>query len=76
MGDRGTQTGGTTSTGVFGVEGEGSKFVYVFDRSGSMQGFQGRPLAAAKRELITSLESLESVHQFQVIFYNERPVCV
>jgi len=75
-GARGKQAGGATSTGVFGVEGEGSKFVYVFDRSGSMQGFQGRPLAAAKRELIASLDSLESVHQFQVIFYNERPyVC-
>jgi hypothetical protein len=75
-GSRGKSTGGYATTGVFGIEGQGSKFVYVFDRSGSMQGFQGRPLAAAKRELIASLSDLESVHQFQIIFYNERPyVC-
>jgi hypothetical protein len=60
-------------TGVFGVQGTGSKFVYVFDRSGSMEGFQGRPLAAAKRELLASLQDLGSMHQFQIIFYNERP---
>lgn len=60
-------------TGVFGVKGRGSKFVYVFDRSASMSGFEGRPLAAAKRELLASLESLGSVHQFQVIFYNQKP---
>lgn len=60
-------------TGVFGVKGRGSKFVYVFDRSASMSGFDGRPLRAAKRELIASLEQLRSVHQFQVIFYNQKP---
>lgn len=60
-------------TGVFGVTGRGTKFVYVFDRSGSMDGFQGRPLVAAKRELLASLDKLSSVHQFQIIFYNERP---
>ena len=60
-------------TGVFGVKGNGTKFVYVFDRSGSMDGFSGRPLAAAKRELLASLQDLGPVHQFQIIFYNERP---
>jgi hypothetical protein len=60
-------------TGVFGVKGQGTKFVYVFDRSGSMDGFAGRPLAAAKRELLASLGDLGQVHQFQIIFYNERP---
>jgi hypothetical protein len=63
---------GSTQVGVFGVTGKGTKFVYVFDRSGSMQGFQGRPLKAAKRELTSSLASLDSVNQFQIIFYNER----
>lgn len=43
--------GGTARTEVFGVYGTGSRFVYVFDRSGSMSGHGGRPLAAAKREL-------------------------
>ncbi|HTN76656.1 MAG TPA: hypothetical protein VL096_15465, partial [Pirellulaceae bacterium] len=61
-----------TETGVFGVKGRGTKFVYVFDRSGSMSGFGGRPLAAAKRELLASINDLDTVHQFQVIFYNER----
>jgi von Willebrand factor type A domain len=57
-------------TQVFGVRGKGSRFVYVFDRSSSME---GAPLAAAKRELIASLQSLQGVHQFQIIFYNEQP---
>jgi hypothetical protein len=57
-------------TRVFGVRGKGSRFVYVFDRSSSME---GAPLAAVKRELIGSLQSLQSVHQFQIIFYNEQP---
>jgi hypothetical protein len=52
---------------VFGVQGTGSKFVYVFDRSSSME---GPPLAAAKRQLINSLKSLESTHQFHIIFFN------
>ena len=42
---------------VFGVEGTGNKFVYVFDRSSSME---GAPLAAAKRQLIESLNSLDT----------------
>ncbi len=57
-------------TQVFGVRGKGTRFVYVFDRSSSMD---GAPLAAAKRELIGSLQSLQGVHQFQIIFYNEQP---
>jgi hypothetical protein len=65
--------GNQTRTSVFGAEGSGSKFVYVFDRSASMDGYQGRPLAAAKSELIASLQDLEQIHQFQIIFYNERP---
>jgi hypothetical protein len=54
---------------VFGVEGRGNKFVYVFDRSASME---GPPLAAAKRQLIQSLGSLAGVHQFHIIFFNQR----
>jgi len=65
--------GGRTRTSVFGVEGEGSKFVYVFDRSGSMGGAGRNALRAAKLELLKSLESLDQIHQFQIIFYNERP---
>jgi hypothetical protein len=64
--------GGGTQTQVFGIEGTGSRFIYVFDRSASMEGFRGRPMAAAKAELTASLRDLASVHQFQIIFYNER----
>jgi len=62
--------GGKARVRLFGVEGVGTKFVYVFDRSISME---GAPLRAAKRQLIASLESLESVHQFQIIFFNHKP---
>lgn len=65
--------GGTALTGVFGLQGEGHKFVYVFDRSGSMDGHGGAPLIAAKNELINSLQDLGQTHQFQIIFYNEEP---
>ena len=65
--------GGRTRTKVFGVEGEGSSFTYVFDRSLSMADYEGAPLRAAKRELIASLARLEDKHQFQIIFYNEKP---
>jgi hypothetical protein len=57
-------------TQLFGVRGKGSRFVYVFDRSSSME---GAPLVAAKRELIASLQSLQSMHQFQIIFYHQEP---
>jgi len=63
--------GGKARTGVFGIEGEGYKFVYVFDRSGSMGGSGRSALSAAKAELINSLKSLEQTHQFQIVFYNE-----
>jgi hypothetical protein len=71
-GPRGTGSG-RGQTQVFGVQGEGSSFLFVFDRSSSMGGFEGRPLASAKRELIASLENLEAVHRFQIIFYNQEP---
>lgn len=77
-----TQGGATGSVGkigankghtyLFGIQGVGNKFVYVFDRSASMEGYEGRPLAAAKTELRKSLEQLDAIHQFQIIFYNDR----
>ncbi|MFO7904808.1 MAG: hypothetical protein ACQESR_30590 [Planctomycetota bacterium] len=68
---RGHIKGNEAKTSVFGAEGVGNKFVYVFDRSASMDGYQGRPLRAAKRELNASLADLERVHQFQIVFYND-----
>ena len=55
---------------VFGVKAEGSKFVYVLDRSGSTE---GKLLAAAKAEILASIEKIDEVHQFQLVVYNERP---
>ncbi len=63
--------GGKVTTEVFGIKGTGSKFVYVFDRSKSMEGYQSRPLLAARQELLKSLDSLGDNHQFQIIFYND-----
>ena len=62
-------SGGKARVQIFGVEGTGTRFVYLFDRSVSME---GTPLAAAKRQLIQSLDSLDSIHQFQIIFFNHR----
>ena len=61
------------TTMVFGISGSGSRFVYVFDRSDSMNGFGGKPLRAAKLELIRSLRSLTDRQRFQLIFYNDKP---
>ena len=62
---------GQTKTTLFGVEAKGSSFVYVFDRSGSMDVPDGKPLRAAKAELLRSLDALSDVQQFQIIFYNQ-----
>lgn len=63
------ELGEKASVEYFGVRGEGTKFVYLVDRSASMD---GDPLAAAKQEMVQSLESLDEVHQFQIIFFNTR----
>jgi hypothetical protein len=61
-----------TRARLFGIEAEGNKFVYVFDRSASMGSGSGSPLASAKRELLKSLADLKETNQFQIIFYNEQ----
>lgn len=63
---------GGIRTGIFGLEAKGNRFVYVFDRSASMAEPDGRPLAAAKLELIRSIDELGDVQQLYVIFYNDR----
>ena len=63
---------GETTVQIFGTQGKGTKFMYVFDRSGSMA---GEPIRRAKAELIRSLDSLGDFHQFNIVFYNgERPL--
>ncbi|MEN1679349.1 MAG: hypothetical protein AAGJ46_07120 [Planctomycetota bacterium] len=69
-GRRRTAGGGEAAVSVFGVQGVGQKFVYAFDRSVSMS-VEGR-LVGAKRQLIESLAALESIHQFQIVFFNQR----
>ena len=66
--------GGKATVKVFGVEGTGYKFVYLFDRSRSMGGSGRNALMVAKNELMASIESLQETHQFQIIFYNDQQV--
>ncbi|QDV71477.1 hypothetical protein Poly24_52130 [Rosistilla carotiformis] len=66
-------SGSQHTTEVFGISGTGSRFVYVFDRSESMNGFGGRPLMAAKMQLVRSIQSLGPEQEFQIIFYNNQP---
>ena len=66
--------GGKARTSFFGLVGEGYKFVYVLDRSGSMGDCGAAALRAAKAELSASLNNLDTVHEFQVILYNQRPM--
>jgi hypothetical protein len=63
---------GQRRAGIFGLEAPGEKFVYVFDHSASMHEPAGQPLAAAKQELLASIDALGESQQFHVIFYNER----
>jgi hypothetical protein len=64
--------GAKATTMFFGVSGSGRKFVYVFDRSDSMNGNDALPLRSAKRELLRSLGLLTEDQSFQIIFYNNR----
>jgi len=68
---RGSGSGATV--GVFNLTGTGYRFAFVFDRSDSMRDPGNRPIQAAKAELIRALDSLQSVHQFLIVFYNEEP---
>jgi hypothetical protein len=77
--------GNQGSSSLFGLSAAGAKFVYVFDRSGSMRsefvfdygdGIENRvtPLALAKAELVRSLNQLSNKSHFQIIFYNDKPL--
>jgi hypothetical protein len=84
-GGGGNGGGGNGVTSVFGLAGEGGKFVYVFDRSESMNSvftlYSGQeiissitPLKSAKMEMSRSLAALGKANQFQIVFYNDEPV--
>ncbi|HTQ37758.1 MAG TPA: VWA domain-containing protein [Pirellulales bacterium] len=66
-------TANYSHTKLFGLEAQGDKFVYVFDRSGSMGDDGGKPLREAKKQLLASLAELDEHSQFYLIFYNEQP---
>ena len=55
---------------LLGIEGKGTKFVYVFDRSGSMGVPGNKPLNRAKSELLRSIDALTDLQQFYIIFYS------
>lgn len=70
------------TTGVFGIVSEGTRFIYVFDHSESMNStfsyqtegetvFSITPLVAAKAELLRSLNELDEKQQFHMLFYNQ-----
>ena len=64
---------GSAHTKFFGLEAQGTKFVYVLDRSGSMGDNHETKMKAAKDELLKSLQDLDERQQFYIIFYNETP---
>ena len=54
----------------FGIKAEGKVFIFVVDRSGSME--DGDRLDRAKRELIRTVGAMQPPQRFQVIFYNDQ----
>ncbi|MDR3181692.1 MAG: VWA domain-containing protein [Planctomycetaceae bacterium] len=61
--------GGANSVRLFDTAGKGTRFFYVFDRSGSMNGLR---MTKAKQELLQSIASLKETYQFNVLFYSGR----
>ena len=60
-------------TSLFGLPGNGSKFLYVLDTSESMTLPKGKPLASAKQEIIDSIDKLDKLCEFYIIHYNNVP---
>ncbi|MDR2345704.1 MAG: VWA domain-containing protein [Planctomycetaceae bacterium] len=57
---------------VFALQAEGNNFVFVFDKSGSMNERGGTPFKAAKSELIRNIQELNNEKcKFNIIFYND-----
>lgn len=62
-----------TKTTFLNQSAEGNSFVYVMDRSASMESPNRLPINAAKTALKESLKPLTDTNQFQIIFYNDKP---
>lgn len=60
-------------TTLYGLPGNGSKFLYVLDTSESMTVPKGKPLASAKEEIISSIDKLDRLCEFYVVHYNNVP---
>ena len=67
----GTGLSAPATVKVFNMQGTGHTFAFVFDRSMSMNELGGKPIRAAKAELIKSISSLQEVHRLLIVFYNE-----
>lgn len=65
QGDEATGGGGPAT--FFGQTGRGSRFVYVIDKSGSMEGSR---FGDATFELIRSIRALRDFESFAVVFYD------
>jgi len=59
-------------TRFMGIKDQGTRFVFLIDCSGSMSGHGA--FQVAKKELKNSISLLEPTQQFQVIYYNDRPL--
>lgn len=60
-------TGDGTSSEFFGIKAKGRKFVYIVDRSSSMQ---GQRFDRARQELMRSLRALDEQQSFYVYFFS------
>lgn len=58
---------------LWGIPAKGHMFVFVVDRSRSMGRGMNYVLEAAKARINTCLSKLGENHQFQIVFYNQRP---
>jgi hypothetical protein len=64
--------GGLSQLRVFNLAAAGNNFVFVFDRSNSMNELSGIPFSAAKFELLRNIKELgnNKKSKFNIIFYN------
>lgn len=60
--------GNQATVHFFNTKGKGRKFVFVVDRSGSMD---GQPLQAAKEEIVRAFSRLDQRHELNIIAYND-----
>ena len=71
LGGSGTGLSTPATVKVFGLQGTGNTFAFVFDRSMSMNELGGKPLRASKAELVQSISKLKEVHKLLIVFYND-----